>query len=480
MLLMVGMSFFVLLRAEFRVYIPWILLFGSYITVSYWIGIFGKPFNLARHSSVKSKWMYGLTNANTLPIVDVFIPTCGEDLNVITNTVRNATLLEWPDSCLNVHVLDDGNRAEVKNMASTLKANYIVRPDRPEMRKAGNLRYAFKKTKSQFILILDADFAPRKDMLEEMVPWMYEDSEIAIVQSPQYFNTEDGIGWIQKGASYVQELFYRLVQTNRDSIGEGASICVGSCGLYRRKALAPFGGTYPINYSEDVHTGYQLISNGWKVRYLPINLAKGLCPDNLRGFFSQQHRWASGSLSLCSNPMFWNAKRVGPSTKLAYLTGFTYYLTTGVGVVCIPLAGIMMVWFAPRYVFWWNCLYYLPSFLFGTVVMSYWGRAPFGLYALCSRQVAYYSHLFALKDKAFGIKMNWIPTGAKHGESDNYGKFMALLCIWSICQYVFLVGGCLHNMGRLANVDYWPHLFFSSFYLLINLRILWTAYIEER
>lgn len=479
LLLLVGMTLFVTLKAEFRFYIPWLVLFASYIGVSYYIGIFGKSFNHHQHIVIRNKWTHKL-GTTEWPEIDVYIPVCGEDISIVRNTIFNAVSMSYPEEKLNVYVLDDGDSEEVKQAAELYRVNYIVRDNRPTLRKAGNLRHAFKQTHGDYILILDTDFAPRRDMLEEMIPWMYEDPDIAIVQSPQYFNTQTSVGWIQKGAAYVQELFYRLVQTNRDSIGEGAAICVGSCGLYRRKALAPFGGTYPINYSEDVHTGYQLISNGWKVKYIPIALAKGLCPDNLRGYFSQQHRWASGSLSLCTNPMFWNAKRIGTATKLAYLTGFTYYVATALGVICIPLAGICMVWFAPEYVFWWNCLYYLPSFLFGTVVMAYWTRAPFGLYAFCARSVSYYSHLFAIKDKVFGKKMHWIPTGAKHVESDNYGKFMALFCLWSIGQYFFLVGGCIHHMGQMTNTDFYPHLFFGTFYFVMNMRIMWTAYIEER
>lgn len=53
-------------------------------------------------------------------------------------------------------------------------------------------------------------------------------------------------------------------QVNRDKFD--ASICVGTCGVYRREALAPFGGTAAIGYSEDVHTGFNCIQLGYKVR----------------------------------------------------------------------------------------------------------------------------------------------------------------------------------------------------------------------
>ena len=52
-------------------------------------------------------------------------------------------------------------------------------------------------------------------------------------------------------------------QVNRDRFE--ASICVGTCGVYRRAALAPFGGTAAIGYSEGVHTGFNCTQLGYKV-----------------------------------------------------------------------------------------------------------------------------------------------------------------------------------------------------------------------
>ena len=51
-------------------------------------------------------------------------------------------------------------------------------------------------------------------------------------------------------------------QVNRDRFE--ASICVGTCDMYRRAALAPFGGTAAIGYSEDVHTGFSSTQLGYK------------------------------------------------------------------------------------------------------------------------------------------------------------------------------------------------------------------------
>lgn len=85
------------------------------------------------------------------------------------------------------------------------------RPNRPELKKAGNLRYAFSRTSSEAIVIFDADFCPRADFLRETIPYLM-DPKIGIIQTPQYFRWREEQTWIEQGAGVTQEFFYRLVQ----------------------------------------------------------------------------------------------------------------------------------------------------------------------------------------------------------------------------------------------------------------------------
>lgn len=90
----------------------------------------------------------------------------------------------------------------------------VRRPNRPELKKAGNLRYAFAHTTGETIVILDADFCPRPDFLRETLPY-FLDSTIGIVQTPQFFRYREEQSWVEKGAGVTQEFFYRLVQVCR-------------------------------------------------------------------------------------------------------------------------------------------------------------------------------------------------------------------------------------------------------------------------
>ena len=80
-----------------------------------------------------------------------------------------------------------------------------------------------------------------------------DDPTIGIVQSPQYFDSGENLNWIQRTAGATQELFYRWILPSRDRFN--AAICVGTCALYRREALAAAGGFAQIEHSEDIHTG---------------------------------------------------------------------------------------------------------------------------------------------------------------------------------------------------------------------------------
>lgn len=254
--------------------------------------------NLADHRRLVAQWPYrGDPNA---PSVEVFLPTAGEPLTVPANTYRRVAALDYP-GVVSVYVLDDGARPEVAELANDYGLNYLSRPDRGRLKKAGNLGFGYASSHGDVIAVLDADFAPRPDYLRELMPYL-EDQSVGIVQSPQFFQTHGLTSWLQRAAGATQELFYRWVQPSRDAIE--APICVGTCALYRRAALAAAGGFAQIEHSEDVHTGVKILGAGYYVRYVPTVLSKGECPDSLSAFMSQQYRWCAGSMSLMTNADF--------------------------------------------------------------------------------------------------------------------------------------------------------------------------------
>lgn len=449
-----GMIFFSLADPLFYWYICFPLVLLGYLSISYIVGLFGKNFDYEEHWDVIQRHP-GVNHAKT---VDVFLPCCGEDIEILKNTYEHVSKLDWDPALLNVYVLDDKGSPEVEAAAKEHAFHYLSRENKGEMKKAGNLKFGFEQSKGDYILILDADFCPRPDMLRDTVPWMVEDEKIGIVQTPQYFCTNSSRGWVQKGAAYVQELFYRLIQVNRNTWG--ASICVGTCGLYRREALAEFGGTAQIGYSEDLHTGFMLLQGGWKVRFLPINMAAGVCPDDLKTFFTQQYRWAMGSTSLCFNKDFWKTK-LNLWQRLSFLSGMIYYQATALGIFLSPIPALMVLFFRPDLIHWYNWAFVVPSFIFSTVYMALWSKAKFGLYALTSRHASYWAHLFALIDKLRANKMPWISTGAKSGKNNRFEWFKRGIFSWTTLVAVVTGIGLYTTMPSLLAYDFYPLIFFT-------------------
>src|SRR5260221_376978 len=299
---------------------PVVAFFTVYQCISYYINLFYESFDLVRHHRfVNSFW----SDTKKLPTVDIFLPICGEETAVLKRTFQSASEIEY--SAKNIYVLDDQGNEEHKALASECNFTYLSRENKGYMNKAGNLKYGFEHSHGEFLVIFDADFAPHKDFIKQTLPYM-QDPRTAIVQTPQYFESTKIIherSSLEYGAGQVQEDFYRIIQVARDHFG--GAVCVGSNAMYRRSALLEIGGTAQIEHSEDIHTGFKLLLKNWKIKYIPLILAIGLCTDNMHAYFHQQHRWCTGTLSLI-NDTFWLSK-VPFGIKLSYFSGFLYYLS---------------------------------------------------------------------------------------------------------------------------------------------------------
>jgi len=294
---------FVITDKPLLILAPFFLFTVLYYLISLWVNMATKDFDMAAHTRLLQEW-----RPSTYPSVDIFLPIGREGLDVLNNTWTGvyALMLRYPGLC-SVYVLDDGADPEAERLASDYGFNYLTRPvegDNPRgwFKKAGNLRHGFSHSSGDFIVVLDADFTPRADLPEQLLPYMTADPKLGIVQSPQFFRVHRGQTTMERGAGAVQELFYRFVQVSRDQ--RGGAICVGSCAIYRREALKKNGGATLIGHSEDVHTGFDLRRQGWDLRYVPVPLAAGVCPDTPDSFFVQQYRWCMGSMDLLRHPRF--------------------------------------------------------------------------------------------------------------------------------------------------------------------------------
>ena len=382
----------------------------------------GPDFDYSTHKERISAWQ-----PQSYPNVDIYLPICGEPVTILHNTWTHVyDLIDAYPGWAQAYVLDDGADEEARAMAADFGFTYHVRADRPYMKKAGNLRDAFTQTQGEYMLLLDADFAPRPDFLAEILPY-FDDPQTAIVQTPQYFRTSPQQTWIERSAGAVQEMFYRFIQVSRDYYD--ASICVGSCAVYRRTALADIGGMSLNEHSEDIHTGFDLRLAGWKMRYIPVALAAGACPADPESFLTQQYRWCDGSMSFLGARKFWAAK-MSALGRCCYISGFCYYVYTAVEMLFSPLIPTLLLIKIPLNIEASGYISLIPGMISGMVLYPLWHRSNYGPATWSVVIIRSWAHTLALWDILRGRHMGWQVTGST-GRKSQMRRFWIGVTVWN-------------------------------------------------
>jgi cellulose synthase (UDP-forming) len=399
-------------RFEMHVAVPWpfVLFTASYAiyqAISLPVNFTGRGFDLAAHQARVQAW-----HPARYPSVDILLPICGEPIELLRNTWTAVSgLLACYPGTAQAYVLDDGPSDEARTLSESLGFRYLRRPDLRVYKKSGNLRYAFARTGGEFVVILDADFAPRRDFLAETLPYT-DDPGVAIVQTPQFFRESPAQTWIENSAGAIQEVFYRSIEVARDRFG--AAICVGTSAVYRRAALEPHGGPTLMPYAEDVHTGLDVRRDGWSMVYLPIVLSTGICPGNLDAFVRQQYRWCTGNAGVVFSRRLWTVPMSIPA-RLTYISGFFYYAYTGLLTFFGPLIPIVMLAFLPGQIRLRNFAILVPAMIAGFVLYPLWHRSSYGPSVWPLGVARGWAHVFSIWDSARGKTMGWHPTRTPGG-----------------------------------------------------------------
>lgn len=200
------------------IYLVWRTLFTLPIHEGLWNIIFGVLLLLAEITTTfttfelyynKMKNKRAILDFPTIPDdaypdVDVFIATHNEPVELLYTTVNACTYMEYPDkSKVHIYLCDDGNRAEVKELAKKLSVGYLGLADNQHA-KSGNLNNALKHTNSPLIATFDADMIPQRTFLMDTVPYFL---------LPKYKKESDGTYRIRKEEEMDPNFKIGLIQT---------------------------------------------------------------------------------------------------------------------------------------------------------------------------------------------------------------------------------------------------------------------------
>jgi len=269
--------------------------------------------------------------------VDIFVPCCGEPLEVIATTLRAIQRINY--RALEVYVLDDGASPAVAHLAHSCGFHYLCRvqaglPHRDA--KSGNLNFGLSRSHGDLILVLDADQVPSPEILERLVG-IFQQPQVAYVQSKQAFFLPEGDPFYNS-----DKVFYETIQLHNDQAN--TVISCGSGVVYRRQALQEMGGFATWNLVEDFTSSYELVSRGWQGVYYPRPLSRGLAPMTLGGVYRQRFQWCLDTMRLFfwDNPLFkaglsWRQKTHFLFIMVSYLASglvFPLFYTIPLVVYC--------------------------------------------------------------------------------------------------------------------------------------------------
>lgn len=262
--------------------------------------------------------------------VDVFIPTCGEAIDVVERTVGAAVKLDWPHKVISI--LDDKQSDEVRDLAARYNVQYFRRTEHHD-RKAGNLNYALERTSGDIVLVIDADQIAQPDFISSTVGY-FDLPYVGFVSTMQKFRLPSGDPWGNE-----DPVFYRALQIGKDHANAGISC--GSGVFYRRKALKEIGGFSTWNVVEDLHTSYRLHQKGWRSVYHNTAFTEGDAPIDVNHQTRQRWQWAVDSLRM----IFWDnplkKKSLTWRQRLDYWHFGSFYLVAG---ICLPIFFILPIW----------------------------------------------------------------------------------------------------------------------------------------
>lgn len=237
------------------------------------------------------------------PVIAALICTYNEPVAMVKQTLRAMATVDYPDTCFDVYVCDDGHRAEMKTMVRREARKYRnvhheTRPDNSHA-KAGNLNHTLNKTQSDLFIVLDADFVVRPNLVQRLLPYFYNFSEtlmkyqfnesLACVQSPQHFRNLSP--YDSDPLDQRSTMFFNLTQLSKDFFN--ASTLVGTTNLLARRPARDVG-YFPNSVTEDSAMSIMLHSKGYRTYYVNEPLAHGLACTTLSSNVGQRTRWMRG------------------------------------------------------------------------------------------------------------------------------------------------------------------------------------------
>jgi cellulose synthase/poly-beta-1,6-N-acetylglucosamine synthase-like glycosyltransferase len=278
-----------------------------------------------------------------LPQVLVQLPLYNEG-DLVRRILGAVAALDWPRDRLEIQVLDDSTDgsdrlseravAELKDQGFAVE---LVHRTRRTAYKAGALAAGLTRTAARYVAIFDADFIPPPDFLRRTVAVLEAGPQLAFVQARwTHLNARENL--LTRAQSRLLDGHFRVEQEARWRLGLPVPFN-GTCGLWRRAAIAAAGGWQGDTLTEDLDLSLRARLQGWRSVYLLDLEVPGSLPTSVPAWRAQQFRWTKGfaQCALKLTPLIWRSPVLPLWQKVLVTLQMGQPLAFVTGVACTLL-----------------------------------------------------------------------------------------------------------------------------------------------
>jgi len=222
-----------------------------------------------------------------------FITPAYNEQATIKETIEHVFAIDY-DNIKELIVINDFSTDNTRQIVESLLPKYprlrIINNGK-NLGKAGSLNNAWKLTKSELVVVVDADSFPKQDSLKKMVGY-FDDSRVGAVTCPVLVRNKDTFWSKLQHIEYIAISFGRKLLEYVDAI----YVTPGPLAVYRKTALEDINGFDQKNMTEDIEATWHLAYNNWDRKMSLSTGVSSQVPTNLKSWFIQRRRWNIGGL----------------------------------------------------------------------------------------------------------------------------------------------------------------------------------------
>ena len=220
-----------------------------------------------------------------------------------------------------IMVADDstGDVEELFELTKKQRAAFLHRSERIGY-KAGTLNNALKYVRTPYVILLDSDAVPSAEFFSISKSYI---QHYDFVQFPQYYENRR-VSYVSGGAYAQQVPFMFRIMPLRSQ--RGSAFMLGTNVIFRKDSITKVGGFDEKSITEDLSTSLLMHEAGYKSVYVNRKVVMNSAPETLRAYFTQQERWAKGTLGVFRQISSTGMRKMGFKTYFDYFVGSSWYL----------------------------------------------------------------------------------------------------------------------------------------------------------